>query len=54
MAATTLHRTYLSSLRLEEINMLRNKFLKHLAEIWKCAVDFYKKVHLSLCKENNP
>ena len=44
IAATTLHRTYLSSLRLEEINGLRNKFIKHVGIIYKAAMDYYKKV----------
>lgn len=48
LAATTIHRTFLSSLRLEEINMLRNKFVKYLGAIYKCANNYYKKVGVCL------
>ena len=30
--------------------MLRNKFLKHMAAIYKCASDYYKKVIFILSK----
>lgn len=37
IAAATLHRSSLSSLRLEDINLFKNKFLKNLASIYKNA-----------------
>ena len=43
-SAATLHRTFMSGLRLEEINLFRNKLIKQLALLWKAANDYYKKV----------
>ncbi len=43
-SAATLHRVFLSGLRLEEINLFRSKTIKQLANLWKAASDYYKKV----------
>lgn len=37
IAASTLHRTFFSNLRLEEVNFCRNKMVKYVATIWKSA-----------------
>lgn len=42
--AVTLQRTFLSGVRIEEINFFRNKMVKQLALLWKAASEYYKKV----------
>ncbi len=37
VASASLQKTYLSCLRLEEINSLKNKAIKQLSGIWKAA-----------------
>lgn len=37
IVAASLQKTYLSCLRLEEINTLKNKAVKQIAGIWKAA-----------------
>jgi hypothetical protein len=37
ITAATIFRTYLSTLRLEEITSCRTKYVKHVATIWKAA-----------------
>jgi hypothetical protein len=44
ITAATVFRTYLSSLRLEDINACKNKYTKSVALIWKVAHDHYKGV----------
>ncbi len=35
--SSSVYKTYLSSIRLEEINSVKNKYLKQVASIWKAA-----------------
>lgn len=44
ISASTISKTYLSSLRLEDVNNAKNKLIKNIAIIWKNANHFYKKV----------
>ena len=37
ITAATIFRTYLSTLRLEEITSCRSKYVKHVSTIWKVA-----------------
>ena len=53
VTSAALQKSYLSSVRLEEINIIKNKIVKQLAGIWKCANDFYRKVNLFLPSESN-
>lgn len=37
IVAASIYRTYLSALRLEEIGSCKNKYIKHVAQIWKAG-----------------
>lgn len=52
-SAATLQRTFLSGVRIEEINLFRNKIIKQLALILKAASDYYKKVLTEINIENS-
>lgn len=52
LSAATLERTFMSGLRLEEINVFRNKIIKQLSVFFKVMSDYFKKVcSLSIAKK---
>lgn len=52
ISAVTIFRTFLSSLRLEDIASCKNKYTKQVALIWRAAHDHYKGVTLPLSLES--
>lgn len=46
--SASIYKTYLSSIRLEDINSVKNKYLKQVASIWKAAHEYYKGVKITL------
>ena len=46
LTSATFFKIYLSSLRLEDLIGVKNKYLKHASLIWKASNDFYKGVKI--------
>ena len=41
---STFFKIYMSSLRLEDIVSVKNKYVKHAATIWRAILDYYRGV----------
>lgn len=52
--ASTFFKIYMSSLRLEDIVSVKNKYLKHAATIWKALLDYYRGVLTALVRTTRP
>ena len=53
MVTATMFKAYLSSIRLQDINSCKNKYIKHVATIWKAVNEYYKPV-THLLQQNFP
>lgn len=50
VTAATIFRTYMSSLRLEDVAGCRTKYVKQVANIWKSGHEYYKGVRVGVCR----